>query len=115
MRRWMALMVAVGAVFAAPVSGAAGKDYARTALNIIPSGQWGGLPVNPNADSQARMYDGLTPLFDNVSNADLTTYFKSERFGAQHRRTRHQRARSPGRGDDHQGSLQRPPCPCDHL
>ncbi len=27
------------------------------------------------------MYDGLTPLFDQVSNADLSTYFKSERFG----------------------------------
>ena len=27
------------------------------------------------------MYDGLTPLFDQVTNADLTTYFKSERFG----------------------------------
>ena len=27
------------------------------------------------------MYDGLTPLFDQVTNADLTQYFKSERFG----------------------------------
>ena len=27
------------------------------------------------------MYDGLTPLFDQVTAADLTTYFKSERFG----------------------------------
>ena len=24
------------------------------------------------------MYDGLTPLFDNVTEGDLTTYFKSE-------------------------------------
>ena len=27
------------------------------------------------------MYDGLTPLFDDVTKGDLTTYFKSERFG----------------------------------
>ena len=65
--------------FAAPAAGA--KDYAQTALNILPSGQWGGLPVPPDADSQALMYDGLTPLFDQVSESDLDTYFKSEGFG----------------------------------
>ena len=27
------------------------------------------------------MYDALTPLFDNVTNADLTRYFKSEKLG----------------------------------
>ena len=27
------------------------------------------------------MYDGLTPLFDDVTNADFNNYFKSERFG----------------------------------
>ena len=27
------------------------------------------------------MYDGLTPLFDNVTNSDINTYFKSEGFG----------------------------------
>ncbi len=56
-----------------------GGDPAATALNIIPSGQYG-FPV-PGADSQALMYDGLTPLFDQVTNADLTTYFKSEGLG----------------------------------
>jgi acyl-homoserine lactone acylase PvdQ len=56
-------------------------DYADTALNIIPSGQYGGVPVPPGASTQAEMYDGLTPLFDKVTPGDLTTYFKSERFG----------------------------------
>lgn len=56
-------------------------DYAQTALNIIPSGQLGGLPVAPDANRQALMYDGLTPLFDQVTDSDLSTYFKSERFG----------------------------------
>jgi acyl-homoserine lactone acylase PvdQ len=62
--------------------GASAKDYADTALNVIPSGQYGGLPVPPGADEQAKMYDGLTPLFDRVTPTDLTTFFKSERFGA---------------------------------
>jgi hypothetical protein len=62
-------------------SGAATKDYAQTALNIIPSGQYGSVPPPAGADAQAQMYDGLTPLFDQVTPADLTTYFKSEQFG----------------------------------
>ena len=80
----MTLVVTFTAVMALPVSGAAAKDYAGTALNIIPSGQYGNVPVpTPSgdklpADQQAQMYDGLTPLFDQVSDADLTTYFKSE-------------------------------------
>jgi acyl-homoserine lactone acylase PvdQ len=68
----------VTALSAAPARAA---DYSDTALNIIPSGQWGAVPVPPNADSQARMYDGLTPLFDQVADADLTRFFKSEGFG----------------------------------
>ncbi|MDP9293681.1 MAG: hypothetical protein M3O90_04515, partial [Actinomycetota bacterium] len=57
------------------------RDYADTALNIIPSGQYGGFPVPAGADTQARMYDSLTPRFDQVSDQDLRTAFKSERFG----------------------------------
>ena len=69
-----ATVVVVLLVAAAP---AAAKDYATTALNIIPSGQ----PQNasdPNAKKQAEMYNGLTPLFRNVQPTDLTKYFKSE-------------------------------------
>ncbi|UGS37822.1 penicillin acylase family protein [Capillimicrobium parvum] len=71
----------LGSVLAFAVSASA-KDYAGTALNIIPSGQYGGVPVPAGADEQARMYDGLTPLFDQVAPDDLTKYFKSEHFGA---------------------------------
>ena len=77
----MLRLLVLGAV-AALAAPASAKDYAGTALNIIPSGQYGGLPINPQADVQAKMYDGLTPLFDKVTPTDLTTYFKSERFGA---------------------------------
>lgn len=56
-------------------------DYSGTARNIIPSGQPGGVPIPPGASTQAAMYDGLTPLFDQVTPGDLTTYFKSAKFG----------------------------------
>src|SRR3954465_11343694 len=56
------------------------KDYSGTARNIIPSGQYGGLPT-ATADQQAKMYDALTPLFDKVTNAALNTDFKSEKLG----------------------------------
>jgi acyl-homoserine lactone acylase PvdQ len=66
----------------APASaGAAVKDYAPDARNIIPSGQYGGLPVPAGADEQAKMYDALTPLFDKVTAADLLTTFKPSPFG----------------------------------
>lgn len=71
-----------------PVASATAKDYADTALNIIPSGQYGSIPVPAASgdklagDAQAEMYDGLTPLFDNVRNRDLTTFFKSEALGS---------------------------------
>jgi hypothetical protein len=65
---------------ALPASASA-ADYAQTALNITPSGQYGSVPIPPGADEQAKLYDGLTPLSGNVTAGDLQTYFKSERFG----------------------------------
>ena len=35
---------------------------------------------NPNAASQAVMYNALTPLFDHVTSNDLFTDFKSEKL-----------------------------------
>ncbi|MGI8558079.1 MAG: penicillin acylase family protein [Solirubrobacteraceae bacterium] len=78
--RLVALAVAVGA--AALPTGATATDYAGTALNIIPSGQYGAVPVPAGADTQARMYDGLTPLFNRVTTADLFKYFKPETLGS---------------------------------
>src|SRR3954452_15940867 len=61
---------------------ASARDYAGTALNIIPSGQYGGLTGPAAADVQAKMYDALTPLGDQVTSGDLLADFKSEKFGA---------------------------------
>src|SRR5215210_4539235 len=73
------MMAAFCLAVAAPAH--AVRDYASTALNITPSGQYGGVPPAPEADDQAKMYDGLTPLFDDVTKADLFRNFKSERLG----------------------------------
>ena len=35
----------------------------------------------PRPTARRSLYDGLTPLFDNVSNKDLNHYFKSEKLG----------------------------------
>ncbi|MBA3261935.1 MAG: penicillin acylase family protein [Thermoleophilaceae bacterium] len=75
---------AVVAAFAAVVPSAhAARDFSSTARNIIPSGQYGGVPPVPQADDQARMYDALTPLFDKVTSKDLNRFFKSEKLGPQ--------------------------------
>ena len=69
---------------AAPSSAGLGPnhDYAAFARNILPHGQYGAVPPPPQASTQAHMYDALTPLFDNVTNQDLMSDFKSESFGA---------------------------------
>src|SRR5829696_10021221 len=74
------VLAAAVAALLLPASASA-RDYADTALNVVPSGQWGEAPVPPGADSQAKMYDSLTPRFDQVTAADLNTAFKSEGFG----------------------------------
>jgi acyl-homoserine lactone acylase PvdQ len=56
-------------------------DYAAVALNILPPGQSGSLSFPPTATDQAKLYDGLTPLFDQVTNANFRSYFKQEGFG----------------------------------
>src|SRR3954454_14047171 len=78
----LAVLTSALALPLAPSPAASARDFAGTALNIIPSGEPGGLPVPAGADTQAKMYDALTPLFDQVTPADLTATFKSERFGA---------------------------------
>src|SRR3954469_22213839 len=78
MSRIAALAAVALVLTAAP---AAAQDFAAPARNIIPSGQYGSVPPAPGADAQALMYDALTPLFDQVTDADLMSKFKSEQFG----------------------------------
>src|SRR4051794_41618986 len=77
-----AALAAAGVCLLLPCAAtAATTDFSSTALNIIPSGQQGSLPVPAGADRQARMYDALTPKFDDVTSSDLQRDFKSEKFG----------------------------------
>jgi acyl-homoserine lactone acylase PvdQ len=78
----LAASLALGAALTFACSAAArAADFAATARNISPSGQLGGVPVPPGADTQAKMYDALTPLFNHVTDADIQADFKSEAFG----------------------------------
>ena len=72
------LACAASLLLAAP---AAARDYADSAFGVLPSGQPGSIPVPQTAELQVSMYDGLTPLFDNVTENDLTRFFKSLKFG----------------------------------
>ncbi len=64
--------------------GASAPDFSAPghAFNVLPPGQFGSFPpFPPYATDQATLYDGLTPLFDQVTDADLPTYFKPNTFG----------------------------------
>ena len=81
MRIGLRSFVAAVALMLIGAATASAADYAATARNIIPSGQYGALPPPDGASRQAEMYDSLTPLFQNVTAADFATKFKSEALG----------------------------------
>jgi acyl-homoserine lactone acylase PvdQ len=51
------------------------------AWNVLPPGESGSPTPGPHSADQIPLYDGLTPLFDQVRDADLPTYFKPNIFG----------------------------------
>ena len=51
------------------------------AWNVLPPGESGSPSPNPNSFNQALLYNGLTALFDQVTDSDLPTYFKPNIFG----------------------------------
>src|SRR5919107_741854 len=86
-------MIRRAAVMASLVlAGVPAGAAARTELNVIPHGQgepgvaWAGVPGMLPANAQALMYDRLTPLGRNVTDAVLTPspdgsgYFKSAKL-----------------------------------
>jgi acyl-homoserine lactone acylase PvdQ len=61
-----------------------GGDVARY---ILPPGNYGGLPTTENSTDQLPLYSGLTPLRDDITDADLERFFLPEDFvpiGATH-------------------------------
>jgi acyl-homoserine lactone acylase PvdQ len=77
------ILLAAAATLAlvAGAGGAAPLDYASVALSILPPGENGGLTFTENTTDQAKLYDALTPLRGDVTNADLHRYFKPEILG----------------------------------
>ena len=54
-----------------------GEDVARY---ILPPGNYGGLPTTAESRDQLPLYDGLTPLRGNVTDADIESHFLPEDF-----------------------------------
>src|SRR3954452_2117112 len=77
MSRWV-VAVSGFVLLLAPAALAQAPDSASTALNVLPSGQYQTAADPIAAARQAEMYNALTPLRDNVTDADLPRYFKSE-------------------------------------
>jgi acyl-homoserine lactone acylase PvdQ len=77
------MLVASGA--SAATIPASAKDYSIIGRDIVPAGQYGSLPTPatlPAIEQQAQMYNALTPLFGNVTPADVQADFKPENVGS---------------------------------
>jgi len=75
---WLATLVLAATV--APAR-AQPVDTAGTVLNVLPPGQFGGLPFNIHTRDQIPLYDNLTPRFDAIGPTDLDLFYKPETFG----------------------------------
>lgn len=60
------------------IAGCSGSDNDDRAYYVLPPGNYGGLPANENSLDQLPLYDGLTPLRGNVTNADIQRFFIPE-------------------------------------
>ena len=77
----LALAVLSTSVGAAAVAPRRTADHASQAWNVLPPGQAGGVAFTRNSTDQIALYEGLTRLRDNVTDADLRRYFKRETLG----------------------------------
>ena len=96
MKRLLVLAAAAGALVLGAATGDAAPriDFAGVALNVLPPGQTGELGVGRHSVDQIALYDGLTPLGGNITQRDLTRYYKSARFGVEGKPERTTRPRA---------------------
>ena len=66
------------------------------AYNILPPGQYGGAGLTQNSQDQLPLYDGLTPLRGNVTEADIQRLLQARRL---HPDRRHDGRPAPERPD----------------
>ncbi len=94
LRRGGVIAAAMGIIFASVGADPSAAHRAAVptttgdiARYIMPPGNYGGFPTTNNSLDQLPLYDGLTPLRGNVTNADIEKYFLPEDFkpiGATH-------------------------------
>ena len=84
----MATLAVVLAALVAPSGAAADRAY-----NILPPGQWGGIPFTQNSRDQLGPYDALTPKLGNVTGTDLRRALQAGDALALRRRRRASRRR----------------------
>ena len=72
------LIGALAALVLIPATPAA----ADQAFDILPPGDFGGLPTTANSRDQLSLYDGLTPLLGHVTASDISRFYKPETLGA---------------------------------
>ncbi len=76
MRRLIFAIPLVLALWVAPAASAV------TAYDVLPPGQFGGIPTNSHSTDQLPLYDGLTPLRGGITLADIQRFYKPETLGA---------------------------------
>jgi acyl-homoserine lactone acylase PvdQ len=64
----------------APGKDSGQKERGDVARYILPPGNYGGLPFTQNSTDQLPLYSGLTPLRDNITDADIERFFLPEDF-----------------------------------
>ena len=83
----MGVVLAVGAFAPAATSLAAARSHGDRAYYILPPGNYGGFPTTANSTDQLPLYDALTPLRGNVTDASIAADYLPENFkpvGATH-------------------------------
>ncbi len=84
----LAAVVAVGIASPSGASSTSSGGVSRDrAYYVLPPGNYGGLPTTEQSLDQLPLYDGLTPLRGNVSDADIASHYLPENFkpvGATH-------------------------------
>ncbi len=63
-----------------PASNPPASNLPDRAHYILPAGNYGGFPTTVNSTDQLPLYDALTPLRGNVTDADIERYFLPEDF-----------------------------------
>ncbi len=71
-----------------------GRDDAASAFDILAPGEYGSSPTTANSTDQGTLYDALTPLRGNVTPADVSRDYLSERLGVQGATVRTERPRA---------------------